>query len=548
MASGDLSLRKGVGRWSVMILAFLLVLTGVTFWGTRTIVRDQERRLLTERTHEVGLVLSTSIGAVPTSLSALGGILAATDGSTSAFTQAANTEVAANPNLAYGLLRQTSGGYVVEAAAGKGLAVGDVISDARAATMAEASRSKVVVVTPVIGTGANRVLGFALGPPAAPAGTVLYRQAALGVVSSPRAAATAPFHEVKVVLYASPRVDPSQVLVATTAQLPLKGSVQFQTLQVGSSTLLLAVAATQPLVGSVAADAPWFVLAVGVVVALLVGVAVEAESRRRRAAVALLASEHDIAETLQRSLLPELPQLKGLDLAARYLAGGTFQQVGGDWFDVFALADGRVGVVIGDVIGHDIAAATAMSQIRASLRAYAWQGDGPGPVLARLDRLIDAFGLAQLVTVFYGVLEEAAPDGGRVLRYANAGHLPPFVLAPDGHVHSMAGGGSTVIGAPTTENRVEAEQVLPAGSTLLLFTDGLVEVPGGSLNDSLASLAATIAGHRPSDPAENLCERVVTAMQGKDLRDDIAVLAIHVLASQPPRLEGPGRTNAQPVV
>jgi serine phosphatase RsbU (regulator of sigma subunit) len=298
----------------------------------------------------------------------------------------------------------------------------------------------------------------------------------------------------------------------------------------------------------VAADAQWFVLAVGIVVSLLVGVAVEAEGRRRRSAIALLASEHDIAETLQRSLLPELPHLEGLDLAARYLAGGTFQQVGGDWFDVFALTDGRVGIVIGDVIGHDIAAATAMSQIRASLRAYAWEGEAPGAVLARLDRLIDAFGLAQLVTVFYGVLEAAKADGSRFLCYANAGHVPPFTLSPDGRVDSLAGGGSTVIGAPTTENRAQAEQVLPAGSTLLLFTDGLVEVPGGSLKDSLANLAATVSAHQPTDPAERLCERVVTAMEGQDLRDDIAVLAIRVLALEPPRLEGPGRADVQPVL
>src|SRR6185437_2549745 len=171
--------------------------------------------------------------AVPSSLSALGGILNATGGSTVAFTQAATTEAAAGPNLAYGLLRPVAGGYVVDAAAGNGLAVGQVISDSRVATLAEAARSKVMAVTPVIGTGANRTLGFALGPPAAPAGTVLYRQTALGPVSSPSSAATAPFHEVKVVLYAAPRVGASDVVVATTQHLPLQGRVEYQTLPVG---------------------------------------------------------------------------------------------------------------------------------------------------------------------------------------------------------------------------------------------------------------------------------------------------------------------------
>jgi serine phosphatase RsbU (regulator of sigma subunit) len=105
-----------------------------------------------------------------------------------------------------------------------------------------------------------------------------------------------------------------------------------------------------------------------------------------------------------------------------------------------------------------------------------------------------------------------------------------------------------VIGAPVIEVRDQAEYRLAAGSTLLLFTDGLVEIPGGSLNDSLAALAATIIGHRPTDPAESLCERVLTAMQSSNLRDDIAVLAIRLLVPERPRLDGPGRSDAQPVV
>jgi serine phosphatase RsbU (regulator of sigma subunit) len=105
-----------------------------------------------------------------------------------------------------------------------------------------------------------------------------------------------------------------------------------------------------------------------------------------------------------------------------------------------------------------------------------------------------------------------------------------------------------VIGAPVIEVRDQAEYLLAAGSTVLLFTDGLVESPGGSLNDSLVALAATITGHRPTDPAESLCELVLTAMHSSDLRDDIAVLAIRLLVPEPPRLDGPGRSDAQPVV
>ena len=163
--------------------------------------------------------------------------------------------------------------------------------------------------------------------------------------------------------------------------------------------------------------APWAALVAGLIVALLVGVVVEAEGRRRDAAVELYATEHRMAETLQRSLLPELPALPGLGLAARYVAGAPGQEVGGDWFDVFPIDGGRVGLVIGDVMGHDLAAAAAMSQIRSALRAYAWRGESPGAVLEQLDQFVTNFAMTPLVTVFYGMLKAPVGDGSRLLRY-----------------------------------------------------------------------------------------------------------------------------------
>src|SRR5205823_2801760 len=213
------------------------------------------------------------------------------------------------------------------------------------------------------------------------------------------------------------------------------------------------------------------------------GLVVETVARRRDAALELYQVEHKVAEALQLSLLPNLPELDGLELAARYLASGPGQQVGGDWFDAFPVAGGRCGLAVGDVIGHDVAAASAMAQIRALLRGYAVDGDSPSAVLARLERVVDDLHVTQLVTVFYGLLDAPAPDGSRRLHYSNAGHVPPVLRLPDGAVTSLAGGASVVIGAPIASDYSEDEVVLAAGSTLALFTDGLVEVPGGSLTD-----------------------------------------------------------------
>ena len=519
---------------SVIVVVALLVVAVGAAWAAHVAVRDQERRLLKERTSEVGLVLSEAIGAIPASLTTLGDVLQATDSSLQAFQRAAAAEVAAAAagQGAYALLRPfAGGGFVVVAEAGRGLAVGEVVSDVRAGTLAAALRSQGMLATPVIGSGAQRTIGYALGPPVAPAGTVLYRQSALGPVKAPRSSNTAPYHEVRIAVYASPTVNPQQLLVATTASLPLRGTVRSEALPAGNSHWLLVAAATQPLVGSLAANAQWYVLAVGLAVVFLSAVAIVSEGRRRAAAVALYATEHQVAETLQRSLLPELPELDGLEVAARYVAGDIGHQVGGDWFDVFELDAGRVGIVIGDVVGHDIVAAAAMSQVRATLRAYAWQGDDPSAALDRLDRLISAFSVTQLVTVFYGVLEAPARDGARILRYANAGHLPPLVRTPEGRIEELAPVSSLIIGVPAIQPRTEREHNLLPGSTLVLFTDGLVEVRGISLDDSLGELERVLSGIDMAASMEALCETIVASSDGSERHDDVAILAIRTTAS-----------------
>jgi hypothetical protein len=516
-------------RLSLVIVLVMVAITVVGSLAARAAVRDQESRLLTERTNEIGLVLTSAIGDLPGPLDVLGGVLRATNESPSAFGQAsAAAEVGTAAKVTFALVRKTPAGFRVVMAKGSGVRQGQLISDERAQAFARALTTTEVVPTTVIGKGANRALGFAIGPPVSPAGTVLYRQDPLGVVGAPREASTAPFSELDVVIYASSTAQPSQLLAETTNTLPLKPPVHTQPLPAGAQTWTLQASAVHPLVGGATEDAPWIVLVGGIFLAVLVGLVTEAETRRRKSALALYDSEHRVAETLQRSLLPILPSIAGLGLAARYLPGAAHQEIGGDWFDVFVLDDGRVGVVIGDVVGHDIAAAAAMSKIQASLRAYAWGGVTPSEVLDRLDGLIATFGISELTTVFYGLLDPPDAAGQRRLTYANAGHLPPFVRYPDGHVADLSAANSLVLGAPVPAGTVRplGQTALSAGSTLLLFTDGLVEVPGESLTDSLSELQARIAGAAAGTDAEGLCDLVLAPVNPDRLRDDVAVLTI----------------------
>jgi hypothetical protein len=535
-------MRRRLSWVSLVVLVVLLAATAAATWTAHRAVHDQEGKLLNERANEVRLVLTTAINSLSDELSTLGGILQTTHNSEAAFDHASSAMVSSDKRISVAVLRRTASGYRILMANGTGLQRGQVIADQRTVALDRAMTTDKIVPTPVLGSGNDRAVGFALGPPATPRGMVVYRQTNLGRLGPPRTAHTAPFSEVRVVLYdgTSPRL--ATALVSTSRTLPLTGQVVSKPLTVGSQHWLLQVRAVHPLVGSTTANSPWFVLAAGLLVCALVTATAEVEARRRASALALYRNEHRLAEGLQRSLLPELPAVAGLDIAARYLPGTEGLQVGGDWYDIFTLDHGRIGVVIGDVVGHDISATATMSRVQAALRAYAFRIENPAVVLDRLDMLIDTFQTDRLITLFYGVL--GAPDvaGGREFWYSNAGHPPPLACRSGSEVEELDGGASVLLGvAPAPEGSRPSDRTrLAAGSTLMLFTDGLIEVPGESMTDSLARLKAA-AAQCGEIPPEELCDRLTADLPAGVLRDDVAVVAIR-LGSVPPRQAVAGDT------
>jgi PAS domain S-box-containing protein len=240
--------------------------------------------------------------------------------------------------------------------------------------------------------------------------------------------------------------------------------------------------------------------------------------------------EHETALTLQRGLLPQLPQLPGLALAADYLPAAQDTQVGGDWWDVFPLPDGATGLAIGDVMGHDLAAAAAMGQLRSVLRTCAWAGDSAATVLDRMDQLVQGFDMAQLATCVYARLQPADEPPGRRgaprLRWANAGHLPPVLLTADGRTELLTQGLSVPLGVPAPHGRHQGDISLQPGSTLLLYTDGLVETRAGDIDGDLDRLLRTVARHRPDDGPQALVDLLTGGLDV--LSDDVALLAVQV--------------------
>jgi serine phosphatase RsbU (regulator of sigma subunit) len=234
--------------------------------------------------------------------------------------------------------------------------------------------------------------------------------------------------------------------------------------------------------------------------------------------------EHDVALTLQSSLLPHIvPELDGLELAARYRPSGPSSGVGGDWFDVIELPGERVGLVIGDVMGHGIAAAAFMGQLSVALRAYAIEGHSPATVLDRLDSLQPAMVDDRIATVIYAIIE---PDGR--LHLANAGHPPPLVLTRDGQATFLTEGLSVPIGVHADDvTHHEYVTTLAPGATLLLYTDGLIERRDRPITQGLAELQRGL--RRQPASLNELCDAALAAVasDGPD-GDDVCLLAARI--------------------
>ncbi|HET6623628.1 MAG TPA: SpoIIE family protein phosphatase [Gaiellaceae bacterium] len=257
-------------------------------------------------------------------------------------------------------------------------------------------------------------------------------------------------------------------------------------------------------------------------------------------------AEQTIAATLQRSVLPStLPRVEGVHIAARYLPGTLDLNVGGDWFDAISLSDGRLGIVVGDVVGKGVQAAATMAQLRNGLRAFSLDRMKPSSTVARLDRLAGEVLETAFATVLYAVVDPQA----LVCRYTSAGHPPAVVAHADGRVEFLEGGRGLPLGTGVAGTYSQDVVQLTAGSVLVLYTDGLVERRGASIDEGLERLLAAIADG-PRDP-EPLLEHVLERIVGDVERDDdIAVLAARVFAVAPRPLELrlPGRIGSLDVV
>ncbi|WP_129339322.1 SpoIIE family protein phosphatase [Cellulomonas endophytica] len=259
----------------------------------------------------------------------------------------------------------------------------------------------------------------------------------------------------------------------------------------------------------------------------------------------LYEGQHRIAESLQRSLLSAPVEPDHVEVVVRYTPAAEAAQVGGDWYDAFLQPDGATVLVIGDVMGHDSDAAAAMSQVRTLLRGIAYAtGQGPAAVLTGLDAAMRGLSVGTLATAVVARLEQTADERERHvtrLRWSNAGHLPPMVLHPDGTVADLPGNRPTLLlGIDPSTERTDAVITVEGGSTVLLYTDGLVERRGDSLRQGMARLRAAVTEVAAGDgehpvTLEALVDGVLHRMVPERPEDDVALVAVRLHREDVPR-------------
>ncbi|WP_030897175.1 MULTISPECIES: PP2C family protein-serine/threonine phosphatase [unclassified Streptomyces] len=259
----------------------------------------------------------------------------------------------------------------------------------------------------------------------------------------------------------------------------------------------------------------------------------------RRASIAIdnarrFEHNRDIAETLQRALLTDLPTTPGLSLAARYLPATHGLNIGGDWYDAFPQRDGGLITVIGDVTGHGLHAAVMMSQLRTALRAYAVDGDSPGRLLTRLHRFLHHLQPDLYATA---VIARFHPDEPTVT-WAAAGHPPPVLRLADGTVRTLDAKPGAMLGIPLTQEISDHTVRLSPGSTLALYTDGLVERRAQGIDPGIERLAQALGGFRSAEldaDLEGSADRILHPLLSDSERDDdVCLLLCHLRGDAAP--------------
>ena len=524
---------RGWPYWSVVTVAVVGLLVTVGLIVVSTILyHNNENRLLKLRTRDIGSVLTAALPSLQTSVASTATFAEATNGNAGKFDDFAQQfagQGGGRPFASMSLWRvdHPERGPITTVGAQPVLAA----SMGKApALFARAAATHKLTVIGLLG-GQSPRLGYAYVEPGTNSPYVVYAESALPAKRYSAPQNDSSFNDINYALYLGKTPTADTLLITSAPHVPLPGHRAVFTIPFGDTFLTVRATRRASLAGSLPRDLPWVIGIVGVLLtAGAAALTVRLIQRRRRTEQLadenrrLYAEQRGIAQTLQQALLPaELPQLHGLQASARYEAGVEGVDIGGDWYDAIAVDDKRLLLVVGDVSGRGLRAATTMAELRYGIHAYAAQGDQPATILTKLNALVSVKSSGQLATVLCVMVD---PDA-RELTLTSAGHLPPLLIS-NGRGEFVKTDVGLPIGVDRNAAYTSVTVSVAPGATLLAFTDGLVERRGESIDVGLGRLRE----HATSNHAtlDELLTRVVSNLRHDGPEDDTAIAGIRWLS------------------
>jgi len=508
----------------VAIVVVGLGLTALITWASSRANENSNAALLKLEVRQVAGTLSAALSSVQSELSDAVNEATATH-SDAAFNNFVATRVNPFGFVSESLWQRTPTGAQLVGVAGT---QPELILDKQApAFFSHLQQSGQLQVTKLFPSHPPRI-GYADDPP----GTspyIVYAESDLPANHRVVVPANSAFGQLSYALYLGPYATPP-TLIASTGPTPIHGLQAQSSVAFGNATLTVVATPRTRLSSTLSGDLPWIVLGAGVFITLASAITLEYVGRRRRHAEELASELHQlhaeqrsIATTLQHALLPEsVPDAEGLELAARYLPGADGVEVGGDWYDFVPLSDDRLVFVVGDVSGRGVRAASVMASLRFAGHAFAMEGHPPHEVLERLRSLLDVDTDGYFATVVCGRIDVARHE----LEIATAGHPPPVLCSAQSSAVLQVSP-STPIGVPSPAAATSTVVPVPAHSTILAYTDGLIERRGETLDESFERLERSAA--QSSETVDGLLSSIVSDLTEGSPSDDVALIGIRWL-------------------
>ncbi|MCU1354258.1 MAG: Two component signal transduction histidine kinase [Acidimicrobiales bacterium] len=523
-------------RTSIVVLLVGLLATGSLASAAWAVHGRNEDRLLNQRVREASALFPAAIPSLQTPLAAAAELAEATDASTVDFKRTMKPHVGPAPMryVSASIWRADGTSLHPLVVVGKAPALETEPPAQIRAVLRRALKTPLLGVHDLLDTTPS-ALGYSFVSATPPVRYIIYAETNLPADRLSRPQADSAFSGLDYALYLGSQATPRKLLVASRPETPLGGRTASTVVPFGTEKLLLVMRPNGDLGGSLLRLLPVLIAAIGTLVSLGFVVLVERllrrgdQSERLAAELGIAAEENarlysdqrSVAQMLQQSLLPDtLPDIEGVDFAVRYEPGVAGLDIGGDWYDVMRVGDHHALLVVGDVSGRGLRAATIMASLRYSIRAYGAQGDSPTEILRKLGRLLRVERDHHFATVLCACLNLEE----RTLEIASAGHPSPLlVVGGDGRFIEVTVGVPVGVTADGPYTSVTVE--VPPNATYLAFTDGLFERRGETVDVGLERLRAAVTSQAGLG-LDELLSSVYRQLAETGIHDDTAILGV----------------------